>query len=176
MTLSSTVLNQKASVHSLYSTPPQSEHCQILCKPSELFLTQIMENTEDLVAFKEFRRISWFFRVYNRENFHVRNRTILWRHIAEAAFFSFTLVMFGLEILSGILYCFDYEFDLKKTSMVAPVVISLVQIVFIYPALAANNRKMTQMIDSLQQIIRKREIFVVFFFCQCVCVHWGSNM
>lgn len=135
-----------------------------------------MENTEDLVAFKEFRRISWFFRVYNRENFHVRNRTILWRHIAEAAFFSFTLVMFGLEILSGILYCFDYEFDLKKTSMVAPVVISLVQIVFIYPALAANNRKMTQMIDSLQQIIRKREIFVVFFFCQCVCVHWGSNM
>lgn len=120
-----------------------------------------MEN-KDFVAFREFNRISWFFRAYNCENFHVRNRHKLLHHIGEVSFFSFAIVMFGLEILSGVLYCFDYDFDIKKSSMALPVVISLVQVVFMYTSLAANNRKMTQMIDNVQMIIRKREIFIDF--------------
>lgn len=60
---------------------------EILCKLFDFFLSKIMENKENLIIFKEFRRITWFFRAYNRENFQVRNRSQLSRHIAEVSFF-----------------------------------------------------------------------------------------
>lgn len=122
-----------------------------------------MEEKKDVIVLTEYRRISWVLRIYNREDYHGLNPSELRRHIVETSLFSLALATFALDLLSGILYCFDTKFDVAKSSMAATFVISIAQIFIIYRALVMNNRKITQMIDNIQMVINRREDFVFYF-------------
>lgn len=121
-----------------------------------------MDKKKDFIVLEEYNRISWVLRIYNRENYHGLSPSELCRCITETSLFSLGLVAFGLQLVSGILYCFDSGFDVGKSSMAVSLVISVAQIIIMYQALATKNRKITQMIDDMQMVINRREDFILF--------------
>lgn len=116
-----------------------------------------MKNKEIVIVSKEFRRLSWIITVYNREKFQNTNRSELLRNIGAAFFLTLCLVMLFLVLVTGVWYCFDCEFDIKESSMAAPIAISVVQMLAMYTALTVNNRTISRMILDLQKIIEKRK-------------------
>lgn len=118
-----------------------------------------MDNKEIVIVLKEFRRLSWIITVYNREKFRNTNGSEFWRNIGAAFFLTLCLVMLFLVLVTGVWYCFDCEFDIKESSMAAPIAISVVQMLAMYAAVAINNRTISRMILDLQKIIERRKLF-----------------
>lgn len=119
-----------------------------------------MEGTSRIVILNELRRKSWIITMYNRENFQVTSRHKLLRNIVTVFIFTGSLIMFGLVLVTSVWFCFECNFNIKETSLAIPISICVVQMVGMYISLAINNRKITQLIDHLQKIIEKRELFL----------------
>lgn len=120
-----------------------------------------MENKNKIIVLRELRRILWIITSYNHENFQVSNRKTLCRNVAVMVTYSFCLVMFALLLVSGAWSCVDCDFDIKQSSLPVSVAVSIVQMIGMYISFAVNNRKISQMIDDLQEIIDKRENFSI---------------
>lgn len=123
-----------------------------------------MEKKKKIVVLRELRQILWIITPYNRENFQVSHRKTLWRNIAVMVGYSFCLVMFALLLVTGAWSCADCNYDIKESSLPVSVTVSIVQMIGMYISFAVNNRKISRMIDHLQEIIDKRESFFVFRF------------
>lgn len=97
--------------------------------------------------------------MFNKEHYQVTDRNILLRNIRGLVICTVLLIMLVLNIAGSIWFCYECDFNIKEISFAFPIIICLVQIISMYISITRNNRKITEMIDQLQLITEKRNIF-----------------
>lgn len=74
--------------------------------------------------------------------------------------------MHVLILVAGIWHCIDCKFDIKQSSMAAPIGISIVQMILMYISIISKNQAVFEVILDVRKIVERRKLFWILHFCQ----------
>lgn len=122
-----------------------------------------MENT----IFDKFHRFSRILSLYNRERYQLNDRKAWWRQILFAVIFSILIIFVALLLVTAIWHCFDCDFSIMGTAFAVPVSFVILQLFTVCISMIKNNRKLARIVNHLELIVQKREIFFILLVIFC---------
>lgn len=125
-------------------------------------VNKVMENTNKINVFNEFKPYLRFLKVYNHQNSHSRDWRSTLRRIFDALCTTLVILLTVCFALLTTWCLCENEVNLDKIVVAAPVIATISQIAFFGISLVLKSETMDGMIRRIQAMVDRRKYFVYF--------------
>lgn len=119
-------------------------------------------SSSNIQVLENFRPLLNILMTYHSRDYLSSNQRIT--HICQTAGFSLIWLGSWISILTNAWFCFDEQFDLNVTAQPISILISAIQMNFVYIATARKSARIDMIINRLQAIAQKREFYSYLFW------------
>lgn len=96
-------------------------------------------------------------KAYNLENFRKLSCLRIFKNILYALYVTALIVAMAIVINLGLWHLFEDDLNISQFSTALALIITYVQMLFIFAILAIKNRKISENMQDIEEIVQKRE-------------------
>lgn len=116
-----------------------------------------MQNTDKIIVLGAFDAFLRILKAYNSENFERSGRRLCVRNLCFAAGVTIFVALIPIVCALGIWHMIDNGGAMEVVVVALPTIISLIQLIITIVALLAENRLISETIDTIQSIVDRRK-------------------